>query len=30
MGMGIVPFTLIVLFTRFGRFVVVGAVPLLL
>jgi hypothetical protein len=29
MGMGIVPFTLIVLFTRFGRFVVLAAIPLL-
>jgi membrane protein YqaA with SNARE-associated domain len=30
MRMGIVPFTLIVLITRFGRFVVLGAIPLLL
>jgi membrane protein YqaA with SNARE-associated domain len=29
MGMGIVPFTLIVLVTRFGRFIVLGAIPLL-
>jgi membrane protein YqaA with SNARE-associated domain len=29
MGMGIVPFTVIVLITRFGRFVVLGAIPLL-
>jgi membrane protein YqaA with SNARE-associated domain len=29
MGMGIVPFTVIVLLTRFGRFVVLAAIPLL-
>lgn len=29
MGMGIVPFTVIVLVTRFGRFVVLAAIPLL-
>lgn len=28
MGMGIVPFTVIVLVTRFGRFVVLAAIPL--
>jgi membrane protein YqaA with SNARE-associated domain len=29
MGLGIVPFTVIVIVTRFGRFVVLGAIPLL-
>ncbi len=29
MGVGIVPFTVIVLVTRFARFVVLGAIPLL-